>query len=182
MTLISSMVAVVCPFTGVSQIPCNSKQDKYCSDIILLAIQLNFFLICNMDLMFRGDLGSNWAESTENPTQPCPRMYVADSTADTLPQSGTFAATEERLLTQQYPPGPSLTPAFTLGVGRSVGFGTTVGSYRIVSAPWKPLCAPAIYPTLSPNPGNHWSLLSPWFRFSRLPYSWNHKACSSFCH
>ena len=180
MTLISSMVAAVCPFTGVSQTPCNSKQDKYCSDIIVLAIQLNFFLIFKMDLMFRGDLGSNWAESTENPIQPCPCTYVTCCTADPLPRSGASAATDEHLRHSSVPQSPSLASAFALG--HSMGFGTAVGSYRIVSAPWKPLCAPPMYPTLSPNPGNHWSLLAPWFRFSRLSYSWNHKACSSFCH
>ena len=51
--------------------------------------------------------------------------------------------------------------------------------YRIISLPWKVLCAPPFHPFLPPAPGNLWPfycLRS--FAFSRMSYSWNHTVCS----
>lgn len=56
--LISRVVAVVYLLTGVSQFPFNTKQDKCSSNIILLSILLNLFLIFKIDFIFRGILGS----------------------------------------------------------------------------------------------------------------------------
>ena len=56
--LISRVVAVVYPLTGVLQFPFNTKQDKCSSNIILLSILLNLILIFKIDFIFRGVLGS----------------------------------------------------------------------------------------------------------------------------